>query len=181
MAARFDAPIVRAFSFWRVERPETVRDDVLTTLREATSRVLAAGRLLGLENEYACNIATGAEAAWFLDRIPEPTLGLIWDPGNEAALGSAPFPDGYAHVRDRIHHVHIKDATALGASTFTIVGDGVIPYEDQLRALAEDGYDGILSLETHFDAADGGREGATRACAAALRDHCARAGLALDA
>nr|MBA2276909.1 hypothetical protein [Chloroflexia bacterium] len=77
VAARFDAPIVRAFSFWRVERPETVRDDVLTTLREATSRVLAAGRLLGLENEYACNIATGAEAAWFLDRIPEPTLGLI--------------------------------------------------------------------------------------------------------
>lgn len=180
VAARFDAPVVRAFSFWRVDDPASVRDEVVATLAEATDRVRAAGRLLGLENEHACNVATGAESAWVLDRIPDRTLGLIWDPGNEAALGSVPFPDGYALVKDRIHHVHIKDAVALGDGGFTTVGEGIIPYEAQLRALATDGYDGVLSLETHYKLPDGGLEGATRACAAALRDIAARAGLPLD-
>jgi hypothetical protein len=49
--------------------------------------------------------------------------------------------------------------------------------------LATDGYDGVLSLETHYTLPgqpDGGLEAATRACAAALRDLAARAGLALD-
>jgi L-ribulose-5-phosphate 3-epimerase len=178
-AERLDAPVVRTFSFWRLDDPESVRDDILATLQEATERVRAAGRLLGLENELACNIATGQEAAWYLERIPDTTLGMIWDPGNEAAIGSAPFPDGYNAVRDRIHHVHIKDATHLGEPVgFTVIGDGVIPYEDHLRALREDGYDGVLSLETHFNL-DGAREPATRACAAAIRPIAARAGMTL--
>jgi sugar phosphate isomerase/epimerase len=179
VADRFDAPIVRTFSFWRIADPISVRDDILATLQEATARVKQAGRLLGLENEHACNIATGEEAAWYLERIPDTTLGLIWDPGNEAALGCAPFPTGYNAVRDRIHHVHLKDATNLGEPVgFTVMGEGIIPYEEQFRALHADGYDGVLSLETHFNL-DGGREAATRACAAATRDIAARAGLPL--
>jgi len=179
VATRLNAPVVRTFSFWRVADPESVRDDILATLQDATERVRMAGKLLGLENEHACNIATGEEAAWYLERIPDATLGLIWDPGNEAALGHAPLPDGYNAVRDRIHHVHIKDATSLGEPVgFTVIGEGIIPYEDQFRLLKEDGYDGVLSLETHFDL-EGGREGATRACAAATREIAARAGLAL--
>ncbi|HVL25024.1 MAG TPA: sugar phosphate isomerase/epimerase family protein [Thermomicrobiales bacterium] len=179
VAARLDAPIVRAFSFWRIDDPESAREDILATLQEATARTAAAGKLLGLENEHACNIATGEEAAWYLERIPDATFGLIWDPGNEAALGHAPFPDGYNAVRGRIHHVHIKDATNLGEPVgFTVIGEGIIPYEDQFRLLKEDGYPGVLSLETHFNL-DGGREGATRACAAATRTIAARAGLLL--
>jgi sugar phosphate isomerase/epimerase len=178
-AERLDAPVVRTFSFWRLDDPESEREDILATLQEATERVRTAGRLLGLENELACNIATGKEAAWYLERIPDTTLGMIWDPGNEAAIGSAPFPDGYNAVRDRIHHVHIKEATHLGEPVgFTVIGDGVIPYEDQFRALQQDGYDGVLSLETHFSL-DGAREPATRACAAAVRPIAARAGMPL--
>lgn len=179
VADRFNAPMVRAFSFWRVEEPESVRDEVLDVLTEATGRAKQAGRLLGLENEYSCNIATGVETAWYLERIPDPTFGLIWDPGNEAALGVAPIPDGYNAVRSRIHHIHIKDALHLGEPVaFTVIGDGIIGYDEQLRLLVEDGYDGVLSLETHFDL-DGSRESATRACAQAVRSLAARAGLPL--
>jgi L-ribulose-5-phosphate 3-epimerase len=170
VADRLNAPFVRAFSFWRVEDPSSVRDEILETLVEATSRVAAAGKLLGLENEHACNIATGKEAAWYLDRIPDRTLGLIWDPGNIAALGVQPTADEFRAVEGRIHHVHLKDAVSLDeADGFTVLGDGVVDWPLQLRLLAGAGYDGVLSLETHFDL-DGGREAATRACAAALRD-----------
>ncbi len=180
VADRLNAPIVRTFSFWRVEDPDSVRDEIVEVLTEATARVSAAGKLLGLENEYACNVATGVESAWVLERIPDRTLGLIWDPGNEAALGSEPFPDGYNAVRDRIHHVHLKDAASyMHNAAFTTIGEGVIPYEDQFRALVADGYDGVLSIETHFKI-EGDGEAATRACVTGVRRLAEQAGLALD-
>lgn len=180
VAAFFDAPIVRAFSFWRVDDPLTVRDEVLEVLTEATKRTAAAGKLLGMENEYACNLATGEETAWICDRIPDRTFGVIWDPGNEAALGSQPFPNGYAAIRDRIHHVHLKDPKEIAPSPgFTRMGDGAIPYVDQFRALADNGYDGILSLETHYKI-DGEFEPATRECVPPIRAMARAAGLTLN-
>jgi L-ribulose-5-phosphate 3-epimerase len=180
VAGRLDAPMVRAFSFWRVEDPLSVRDDILETLREATERVGGADKLLGLENEHACNIATGKEAARYLDRIPDRTLGLIWDPGNIAALGVQPTVDEFDAVSGRIHHVHVKDAVSLDeADGFTVIGDGIVDWTLQLRLLAKQGYDGTMSLETHFDL-DGKREPATRACAAALQAIATSAGIRLE-
>lgn len=168
VAERLDAPLVRAFSFWRVEDPTSVREEILDTLLDATGRVEKAGKLLGLENEHACNIATGKEAAWYLQRIPNRTLGLIWDPGNIAALGVQPTADEFHAVEDRIHHVHAKDAVSLDeADGFTVIGEGVVDWPLQLRLLASKGYDGVISIETHFRR-DGDGEPTTRDCAAAL-------------
>lgn len=179
VADRLGAPIVRAFSFWRVAEPASVRDEVLETLRDATGRVARAGKRLGLENEHACNIATGTEAAWYLQRIPDRTLGLIWDPGNIAALGVTPDERQFREVRDRIHHVHAKDAVSLDeADGFTTIGEGVVDWSRQLRQLAGIGYDGVISIETHY-ALGGSREAATRACAAGVRTIAAGAGLEL--
>lgn len=180
LATQFDAPIVRAFSFWRVANPNAVRDEILDILRVATDHVSARGKLLGLENEYACNIATGEESRWFLDRIPNQAFGLIWDPGNEAALGSNPFPHGYEQVRDRIHHVHLKDPVEIAEGTgFTCIGQGAIDYVGQFRALSYDKYEGVLSLETHYKV-DGEIEPGTRACAAATRELAWKAGLTIE-
>lgn len=179
IAARLGAPLVRTFSFWRLDDPESRRDEILDVLKEATARAKSAGMKLGLENEHACNIGTGQEAAWYLERIPDATLGLIWDPGNTAALGVAPLPDDYAAIRDRIHHVHLKDAVRLGEPVeFTTIGDGVIGYEDQFRLLADDGYNGVLSLENHYTV-DGSTEDATKRSAEAVRTLARRAGLAI--
>ena len=170
--------MVRAFSFWRVERPEEVREEVAGVLSEAARRTESAGLVLGLENEHTCNVATGNEAGWVLGRVTSPSFGVIWDPGNEAMLGSRPFPDGYGHVRGRIAHVHLKDVDEEG--NWVRVGTGVIDYPGQLQALAEDGYAGVLSLETHYEVAGGGPEGATRESVAALRELCGKAGVELE-
>jgi len=180
LARQLNAPIVRAFSFWRVDDPLTVRDEVLEVLTVAAEHASTAGKLLGLENEYACNVATGEESRWVLDRIPNHALGLIWDPGNEAALGSNPFPDGYEQVKNRIHHIHLKDPVSIAVGTaFTRIGDGAIDYAGQFEALVRDRYQGVLSLETHYTD-DGEHEPATRACAASTRALTNEAGLYLD-
>lgn len=179
IADRLGAPLVRTFSFWRLSDPEPAREDLLATLTEATARVAARGKLLGLENEHACVIGTGEEAAWYLERIPDRTLGLIWDPGNEAALGATPFPGGYDAVKDRIHHIHLKDAARIEEGTpFVKMGDGAIDYDGQFRRLVANGYDGVLSIETHYKI-DGESEPATRACIDGTRALAGSAGLDL--
>jgi L-ribulose-5-phosphate 3-epimerase len=177
VARLFEAPLVRSFSFWRVPDPQDVRDEVAWVIAEAAKRTGAAGLTLGIENEHACNLATGAETSWVLDRVPTPALGVIWDPGNEAAMRSEPFPSGYEQVRDRVVHVHLKDADEGG--DWTEMGTGVIDYAGQFRALVEDGYEGLLSLETHYELPDGGAEQATRESLVAIRSLCEVAGIRL--
>jgi L-ribulose-5-phosphate 3-epimerase len=177
VARLFEARLVRSFSFWRVHDPQDVRDEVAEVIAEAARRTGAAGLTLGIENEHACNLATGAETRWVLDRVPTPALGVIWDPGNEAVMGSEPFPGGYDQVRDRVIHVHLKDADESG--NWTEMGTGVIDYAGQFRALTRDGYEGLLSLETHYELPDGGAEKATRESLAAIRSLCKEAGIRL--
>jgi L-ribulose-5-phosphate 3-epimerase len=178
VARLFEARLVRAFSFWRVDDPTEVRAEVAEVLAEAVRWASAAGLKLGLENEHTCNVATGAETEWMLDRVGSTSLGVTWDPGNEAMLGSTPFPEGYSHVRGRVAHVHLKDVDADG--NWAKVGTGTIAYPGQLRALAEDGYEGVLSLETHYETQDGGPEGATRESIAAIRELCGQVGIRLN-
>lgn len=178
IAHELDAPLVRTFSFWRVADPESVRDDILETLQKATEIVKASGKNLGLENEHACNIGSGIEAKWYLDRISDPTLGLIWDPGNIAALGEVPDKAQYDAVADRILHVHVKDGNAIPAETFVVPGEGVCDWENQLRWLYEGGYEGPLSLETHFSL-DGSIEAGTRKIAEAMHSLAESAGMTL--
>lgn len=166
LAKRFKAPLVRTFSFLRVPDPVIVRETVLEVITEAVRRTEATGLKLALENEHACNIATGEETGWLLQHIKSDTFGVIWDPGNEAALGSPPFPEGYAHVRGRVCHVHLKDVDTQ--RRFTRMGRGTIDYVNQFRALAADGYEGSMSLETHYAHSDGGTDQATRESFASL-------------
>ena len=177
VARLLGAPLVRAFSLWRLPEPASVSEEVAGVLAGAVARAEETGLALALENEHECNVGTGAEAGWVLGRIPSPAFGAIWDPGNEATMGSEPFPVGYGHVRGRVFHVHLKDVDQNG--DWVKIGTGVIDYPGQLRALAEDGYAGALSIETHYSLPEGGREGATRESVAAVRTICERTGVEL--
>jgi L-ribulose-5-phosphate 3-epimerase len=185
LARLFDAPFVRTFSFLRVPEPIMVRTKVRDVIAEAVRRTEEAGLKLIIENEHACNIATGEETGWLLSSIKAAAFGVIWDPGNEAMLYSSPFPEGYQHVRGRVYHVHVKDANrnlkeAAPGDRFVKVGAGSIDYVGQFRALAADGYDGMLSLETHYIHPEGGRELATRESCAGLRMILREAGVNVE-
>ncbi|EFH81621.1 sugar phosphate isomerase/epimerase family protein [Ktedonobacter racemifer] len=184
VATLFGAPLVRTFSFLRIPDPTTIRPVLLEVIAEAARLTEEAGLKLVLENEHACNIATGEEAGWLLQRLPADTFGVIWDPGNEAYVGSSPFPAGYQHVRGRVLHIHVKDAIyppdAPQQRRFVKMGTGSIDYVGQFRALAEDGYTGTISLETHYIHPNGGREQATRESFAALYQMLQEAEVALN-
>ena len=160
MAKAFGADRVRCFDFWRLDDASPYRAAINEKLRDAADQAAKKNIVLVLENEAACNTATGAEAAKVLAAVNHPSLMLNWDPGNAAASGETPFPDGYTLLpKERIGHCHCKDAvkTAKGYE-WAAMGQGTIDWVGQFRALKRDGYRYAVSLETHWRGAGSAEE-----------------------
>ncbi len=172
-AARFfGTNLIRVFSFWK-RGPLTpdLEDQIVDAFAEPVALAEREGMVLGLENEHACYLGTGAQAARVLAEVNSPAFRAIWDPGNAFMDGEVPFPTGYDAVKPFITHVHVKDAAVLpGAAQpeWTLVGAGQIDYKGQIAALRADGYNGFLSLETHWKGL-GSAEASSRACLQALQ------------
>ena len=178
LARTFNTDSVRIFDFWRLEDQKPHRAAIDEKLIEAATRAGKRGVTLLLENEHSCNTATGAEAARILAAIRLPSYKLNWDPGNAAARGETPFPDGYARLpKDRIGYMHCKDVVRKpdGATEWAAMGRGIIDYVGQFRALQRDGYAGVLSLETHWRGG-GTPEECTRQSMAGMKNLLGRAG-----
>jgi sugar phosphate isomerase/epimerase len=115
IADRTGARIIRVFSYWRTVDPDRVFDDVVVALRRLADAAAPRGITIGLENEHACNIATGEETARVMAAIDHPALGVIWDPANALVAGEVPYPAGYRHLPPaRVTHVHAKDCDVQG-------------------------------------------------------------------
>jgi L-ribulose-5-phosphate 3-epimerase len=153
-AKDFGADQVRIFAFLRVADPHAVFERVARELERTAAVAQREGVRLVLENEFSCNVATGAEAAAMLKVVQSPALGANWDPGNAYDAGETPFPNGYdALDKKRIWHMHLKDAAPgakPGESQWMPIGSGKIDFVGQFRALIRDGYQGTMSLETHY-------------------------------
>lgn len=145
---------LRIFSFWRVSDPRTVFDRVAKQLEKVAEKAKSAGMVVLLENENTTNVATGREAAEMLRAVKSDGLAMVWDPGNAYAASETPYPDGYSHLdKKRIIHLHLKDGVLDPENkrvTWLPIGKGKIDFVGQLRALLKDGYQGTLSLETHY-------------------------------
>jgi L-ribulose-5-phosphate 3-epimerase len=153
MAKAFQTDRVRCFDFWRLEDQAPHRAAMNEKLLQAAGKAGQKGITLLLENDSSNNTATGAEAAQVLDAVKSPNLMLNWDPGNAAASGETPYPDGYNLLpKERIGHCHCKDAIKKGKRyDWAPMGAGMIDWLGQYKALKRDGYHYAVSLETHWN------------------------------
>jgi len=164
-AKDFGTDKVRVFSFLRVDDPNTVFDRVAKELEKTAAIAQREGIRLVLENEFSCNVGTGAESAAMLKAVKAPALGLNWDPGNAYDAGETPFPNGYELLdKSRIWHMHLKDGAPgkKGEVEWAPIGSGKIDFVGQFRALLKNGYKGTMSLETHYLNAAKNREASSR-------------------
>jgi sugar phosphate isomerase/epimerase len=141
--------LLRVFTFWRTE-PVADWNAIVDAYRVPIELARQHDVVLGVENEGSCCVGTGAELGRFLRLLAAPEVRGIWDPGNTVAEPA--FPDGYMQVRGHCPHVHIKDLKVQpdGHATSVPLGDGDLDIRGQLRALRDDGYQGCISLETHW-------------------------------
>ena len=181
LARTFNTDRIRIFDFWRLDDPAPHRKAIDDVVRTAAAKAGKRGLTLVLENEYACNTATGAEAARLVAAVPDKALQITWDPGNAQWRDEQPYPDGYARIpKERIGHVHCKDAARRGDGKgweWMAMGRGVIDWAGQFRALKNDGYRHAVTLETHWRGA-GTPEESSRQSLAGMKKLLEKAGAA---
>jgi len=178
-AKAFGTERVRGFDFWRLEDQAPYRNAINAKLTAAAGKLAQQNLILVLENEFACNTATGAEAAKTLASVTAQNFQLNWDLGNAAARGEIPYPNGWdALPKNRIGHCHCKDiANKSGGEGFEWmpVSKGTIEWVGQFKALKQAGYKLGVSLETHWRGA-GSPEEASRESWAGMKADLEKAG-----
>ncbi|MGC0772823.1 MAG: sugar phosphate isomerase/epimerase family protein [Candidatus Acidiferrum sp.] len=179
LAKVFHTDRVRCFDFWRLEDQTPYRAAMNERLLAAAAAAGKKGAILLLENEPACNTATGAEAAKLLAEVQSPSFMLNWDPGNAASRGEQAYPDGYALLpKKRIGHCHCKDVAKNPDGRgfeWAAMGRGIIDWTGQFAALKRDGYHLAVSLETHWRGA-GTAEESSRQSWAGMKSDLQKAG-----
>lgn len=165
-ARALGADTLRVFAFWRNANPDEHFRRIAEELSKAAEVARDAGMRLVLENESACNVATGRELARMLELVPTANFGANWDIGNGYWQGEVSFPTGYAALpKGRIWHMHLKDVRCDAGyknCQTAIVGTGQVDLLGQLRALVRDNYQGTMSLEPEYEDAHTSHLTATR-------------------
>lgn len=171
IAERLGTRFIRIFSFWRERDPALYTSEIAAHLSRAAAMAEARGQILLLENERSCNGGYAAEVASFVKAVGSPHLRALWDPGNEAQSGTWSFPKDYETVRDTLAHVHIKDSIIddSGKPRCVPVGQGRVPYAEQIRLLESDGYTGLYVIETHYTPPGGTKADGTKQSLEGLR------------
>lgn len=146
---------VRGFAFWKRGPLEERMDRIVPHLKEAASIAEGEGVVIGLENEYSTANNNVRRTLELLEAVDSPAMRLLYDPGNDVhdEEGEPAWPDSYELAKGRIYHMHLKDPKRdpeTGDVSTRPIGEGDIHAEDLMRALIADGYDGTISLETHY-------------------------------
>jgi sugar phosphate isomerase/epimerase len=165
LARFFGTHKVRIFTYWRIPDPDKAYQMIVDRMAKAAQLASKNDMILMIENEMACNVGTGKELGRILKDVNSPNLRGVWDPGNATMLGETPYPDGYNAVRGLFPHMHIKDSrknAQTGKLEWAPVGGGIIDFKGQFAALKHDGYQGTMSLETHYHRPDGNKVESTR-------------------
>lgn len=126
---------------------------VIDTLGQAADRADHAGFQLLLENGAGTWATGGDSIAAILSGVGRDSLALTWDPANcvMAGVSDDPVASDYPKVRSWVRNVHVKDAEPCDVGyAWCPLGQGVVDWRGQFRALAADGYDGPVTAESHL-------------------------------
>ena len=145
-----DALIDFAFRCANDEHDRECPQQVIDLLGRIAGVMQENGCRFFLENEHVCRADTGLRTAAIVERVGHPNLFVNWDPANASHFDETAFPNGYEAVRKYVAHVHVKDFNRDNDRITVVPGEGGTNWTGQIRALAADGYDGWLVVETHM-------------------------------
>ena len=152
MARELGCRMLLAFGFKRPDEGlDAARTAAITHLRRAAEMVQRQGMLLAVENEpgYFCD--SGSHTAAMLRDAASDALRANWDPANAIGTGERPYPEGYEALKSHIVNVHAKDTIEGSLVACLPIGEGLVDWSGQLRALARDGIVQHVTIETHHE------------------------------
>ncbi|MBA7585012.1 hypothetical protein ES708_26982 [subsurface metagenome] len=150
-------------------------EKLLKLMEEPVRLAEDAGTILAVETGNNAMVTSGWLGKKLIDDLGTNHLKIIWDIPNTLYCTEVPFPDAYEEIKDYIAHIHIKDCQAnISRATvrFCPLGEGdMAPYfEDIASALRNDGYQGVVSLESVYRPDGGTFEDGFRECLPVFKD-----------
>jgi L-ribulose-5-phosphate 3-epimerase len=136
---------VMAYDVFYEPSDEETRVNFLEGLNMGTQWAGQTGVMLGLENLDTPFVENLADALTLINEINSPWLHLYPDIGNLAAAGYNP-PNELRLAKEQVIGIHVKDALPKIIRGVQY-GEGIVPFEETFRALAEIGFWGMLGAE----------------------------------
>jgi len=84
----------------------------------------------------------------FIDRIDSQIVGLNFDVGHAYCVGEEP-QTWIPRMAEQTAHYHLEDIAATRVHAHLIPGHGAIDFDATLRAIAQTGYEGWLTVELY--------------------------------
>lgn len=145
---------IRTMGFARLEQMSQPDQKARTIdwLGRMAERAQQAGCCLLLENSRETDQLTHSPSGCMevLSAIDAPGLRMLFDPANFYCVGHDPL-GALTQLIDYVREVHVKDLKQRGdLSTFCLPGQGGANIGQCLAVLAENGFDGCLTLEPHM-------------------------------
>lgn len=155
-------PVLNFFTGPEPWNPAAPKVGAGITMRDAWAKIFAAYDIL-LPKAEAQGVKIAVEGVWgmvchdyyttlpLIEHYNSPALGVNLDPSHDILAGN--LDAGWIAEqwgRDRIHHVHLKDAVGVprdGEFLFPMLGEGRVPWSEFFGALDAMGYDGCCSVE----------------------------------
>ena len=151
------------------DRTRTIAEDMPGVFRPLAKFAAEKNIKLAFENWTATNIRNLADWQQVFEVLPEPNVGLNFDPSHLYWQG-IDYLEAVERFQDRIFHTHAKDTEVRqhdlrwignqsdGWWRYVIPGYGDIDWGVFIARLRRVGYNGVLSIE-HEDGAFGVEEG----------------------
>lgn len=146
-------------------------DTTAPLIAPAVDLARSEGVTLVVETGNGTMVNSNYTARKLIDELnARDVLKVLWDPANNCWCHEPAYPDGYAAVRDGyLGHVHIKDVqvdTPRATLDVKEMGKGQLGplFTPMADALRDDGYDGVISLESVYHPGNGDFEAGFRAC-----------------
>ncbi|MDR1559007.1 MAG: sugar phosphate isomerase/epimerase [Clostridiales bacterium] len=94
------------------------------------------------------DFSTSARVLDIVGAVSAQNLGVVWDILHPYRYGEA-MEATYEALRERIHHVHVKDSANFSPAGFDLplLGEGKLPVDECVGLLKSGGYDGYYCFE----------------------------------
>lgn len=120
-------------------------------LRRLGERAARHGIDVAVLNEADGAHPTGRALASLLEAVDHPNVHAAWSPAAALQAGEDPA-EGLAALAGRVALVRCADGRPSDEGwTWQPLGEGAVDWPMQVRLLREQGFDGPLSLEVHFE------------------------------
>jgi len=147
LAQALDAPCVRVLGDLSGRPSENIDVDYVADNLKILADYAAGKNVYVLLESNGVFADTGVLAS-VLKKIDNPQAGALWDVNHPHHFFHESPETSYNNLKPYLKHVHMKDSIMVnGQIQYKMMGYGDIPNDKILAMLAEDGFNGYVSLE----------------------------------